>query len=153
MTTTNPLDPTVQNERQRAIDEAYAADGRHDPEHSSHGLYTGLVTAPEPVAPESGATPITEQPSFAIHSKLKAALSSTWSDVVAAMQQHDLPEQLPDDHHELESSNPELHRLVSYACFIDLALRDLADGGLDECQDTYEMFCADEYLAIRQWPD
>jgi hypothetical protein len=94
-------------------------------------------------------TPITEQPSFAIHCKLSKALESVWPDVVAAMQQHDLPEQLPDDHHELEVANPELHRLVSYACFINLALRDLADGGLDECQDTYEMFCADDYTNIR----
>jgi hypothetical protein len=94
-------------------------------------------------------TPITEQPAFAIHCKLSKALESVWPEVVAAMQQHDLPEQLPDDHRELEKANAELHLLVSYACFIDLALRDLADGGLDECQDTYEMFCADEYPSIR----
>ena len=65
MTTTNPLDPQVQNAKQAAIEAAYAAAGRHDPAHPRHGTYTGLMApAPEPVAPDSGATPITEQPSF-----------------------------------------------------------------------------------------
>jgi len=95
-------------------------------------------------------TPITEQPSFAIHSKLDKALRSVWSDAVAAMQQLDLPERLPDDHRELAKANPALHSLVSYACFIDLALRDLEESGLDECQDTYAFFCEEEYADIRE---
>ena len=43
--TTNPLDPTIQNERQRAIDQAYAESGR------TNGLYTGLMTTPEEPVP------------------------------------------------------------------------------------------------------
>ena len=92
-----------------------------------------------------------EQPSAGIHSKLDNALRSVWSDAVEAMQQLELPERLPEDHRELEEANPELHRLVSYACFINLALRDLEDSGLDECPDTYETFCGEEYAEIRKW--
>lgn len=47
--TTNPLDPAIQNERQRAIDQAYAESGR------TNGIYTGLMTTPEP-APVPEAT-------------------------------------------------------------------------------------------------
>jgi hypothetical protein len=49
MSTTNPLDPQVQNARQAAIDAAYAGDGRHDPAHPRHGVYTGLLEQPLPV--------------------------------------------------------------------------------------------------------
>lgn len=45
-----PCDPVVQQARQDALDAAYEADGRHDPAHPQHGLYTGLmaVEAPQP---------------------------------------------------------------------------------------------------------
>ena len=38
-----------------------------------------------------------------------------------------------------------LHLLVSYACFCDLATRDLKDGGLSECPDTYESFRTNDF--------
>lgn len=39
MTTTNE----VQAERQQRLDDLYRADGRENPEHPMHGLYTGLA--------------------------------------------------------------------------------------------------------------
>jgi len=49
MSGTNPLDPQAQNARQAAIEAAYEADGRHDPEHPRHAIFTGLVTGPAEV--------------------------------------------------------------------------------------------------------
>lgn len=39
------IDPIEQQRRQDALDAAYEADGRHDPEHPLHALYSGLMTA------------------------------------------------------------------------------------------------------------
>lgn len=39
----NPCDPVVQGARQAELEALYHRDGRHDPEHPFHGLYTGLV--------------------------------------------------------------------------------------------------------------
>lgn len=39
--------PVEQQTRQDRLEELYAADGRHDPDHPHHGTYTGLV-APAP---------------------------------------------------------------------------------------------------------
>jgi hypothetical protein len=36
--------PVEQLERQNYLERLYAIDGRHDPEHPSHGLYTNLLT-------------------------------------------------------------------------------------------------------------
>lgn len=44
---TKPCDPIEQEARQARLDELYAADGRHDPEHPMHCLYTGLVAEVE----------------------------------------------------------------------------------------------------------
>jgi hypothetical protein len=38
-------DPAEQTARQDRLEELYAADGRHDPSHPQHGLYTGLHLA------------------------------------------------------------------------------------------------------------
>jgi len=38
-------DPAEQTARQDRLEELYAADGRLDPSHPSHGLYTGLHLA------------------------------------------------------------------------------------------------------------
>jgi hypothetical protein len=47
--TNNTCSATEQQARQDRIDEAYAADGRHDPGHPRHGTYTALVVpGPEP---------------------------------------------------------------------------------------------------------
>jgi hypothetical protein len=46
---TNNCDPTEQLERQAQLEVWYEADGRHDPAHPQHGLYTGLrALNPEP---------------------------------------------------------------------------------------------------------
>ena len=37
------LDWRVENAKMERLDLLYTADGRHDPEHPSHGLYTGLI--------------------------------------------------------------------------------------------------------------
>lgn len=34
--------PLIQQARQDRLDTLYAQDGRHDPAHESHGIYTGL---------------------------------------------------------------------------------------------------------------
>ena len=48
----NACDPTVQQARQDALDAAYLTDGRDNPAHSHHALYTGLmVTDPAPTSP------------------------------------------------------------------------------------------------------
>ena len=40
----NPdCNPVEQTGRQERLEELYAADGRHNPAHSRHGLYTGLM--------------------------------------------------------------------------------------------------------------
>lgn len=39
----NPCDPGEQQARQDALDTAYEADGRQDPQHPLHSTYTGLV--------------------------------------------------------------------------------------------------------------
>lgn len=36
-----------QQARQDALDAAYEADGRNDPNHPMHALYTGLMVAPD----------------------------------------------------------------------------------------------------------
>lgn len=38
----NDCDPIEQLARQERLEALYEADGRHDPEHPMHGLYTGL---------------------------------------------------------------------------------------------------------------
>lgn len=40
----NPCDPIVQQARQDLLDRAYELDGRNDPEHPLHCLYTALTT-------------------------------------------------------------------------------------------------------------
>jgi hypothetical protein len=46
MTTTNGLPAVLaQAERQEQLEDLYRADGREDPEHPLHGLYTGLEAA------------------------------------------------------------------------------------------------------------
>jgi hypothetical protein len=42
--------PIEQQARQDALDAAYAADGRHDPQHPCHSTYTALMST-EPEAP------------------------------------------------------------------------------------------------------
>ena len=37
------MDHTIQDARQAELDRLYDADGRHDPHHPMHALYTGLV--------------------------------------------------------------------------------------------------------------
>ena len=39
----NPCDPIVQQQRQDELDQRYAEDGRHDPTHPFHAVYTGLA--------------------------------------------------------------------------------------------------------------
>ena len=40
----NPdCNPVEQSARQQRLEEMYAADGRHDPAHPRHGVYTGLM--------------------------------------------------------------------------------------------------------------
>ena len=40
----NPdCNPIEQQARQDLLDAAYAADGRHDPSHAAHAIYTGLA--------------------------------------------------------------------------------------------------------------
>ena len=39
----NNCDPTQQQAAQDRLEALYEADGRHDPAHPMHGLYTGLV--------------------------------------------------------------------------------------------------------------
>lgn len=41
-------EPASQQARQDALEAAYEADGRHDPAHPQHGLYTGLMVVEEP---------------------------------------------------------------------------------------------------------
>lgn len=38
-------DPIEQQQRHERLEELYEADGRHDPAHPKHGLYSGLVQA------------------------------------------------------------------------------------------------------------
>ena len=45
--------PTEQQARQDQLEALYAADGRHDPAHPMHCLYTGLVLGISGPAPES----------------------------------------------------------------------------------------------------
>lgn len=40
-----PCNPTEQQARQDQLEALYEADGRHDPAHPSHGVYTGLWIA------------------------------------------------------------------------------------------------------------
>lgn len=44
----NPCDPISQQQRQDALETRYAEDGRHDPDHPLHCLYTGLAAGLEP---------------------------------------------------------------------------------------------------------
>lgn len=44
----SPCNPVEQQARQDALDAAYKADGRNDPAHPQHGVYSGLMTAQEP---------------------------------------------------------------------------------------------------------
>lgn len=39
-----PCDPITQQARQDLLDRAYDLDGRSDPSHPLHSLYTGLTT-------------------------------------------------------------------------------------------------------------
>lgn len=39
----NNCDPTQQQAVQDRLEQLYADDGRHDPAHPMHGLFTGLV--------------------------------------------------------------------------------------------------------------
>ena len=41
----NNCDPTQQQAVQDRLEQLYADDGRHDPAHPMHGLYTGLTQA------------------------------------------------------------------------------------------------------------
>jgi hypothetical protein len=41
--TSNNCDPVEQQLRQEHLDALYEADGRHDPKHPKHALYTGLL--------------------------------------------------------------------------------------------------------------
>jgi hypothetical protein len=41
-TTTNDCDPNEQLARQNRLEDLYEADGRDNPDHPMHGLYTGL---------------------------------------------------------------------------------------------------------------
>jgi hypothetical protein len=41
-TTTNDCDPNEQLARQNRLEDLYEADGRGNPDHPMHGLYTGL---------------------------------------------------------------------------------------------------------------
>ena len=41
----NNCDPTQQQAAQDRLEALYEADGRHDPAHPMHGLYTGLAQA------------------------------------------------------------------------------------------------------------
>jgi len=41
--TSNNCDPVEQQLRQERLDALYEADGRHDPKHPMHALYTGLL--------------------------------------------------------------------------------------------------------------
>ena len=43
MTDINPCHPAEQQARQDELDRLYEADGRHDPAHPQHAIYTGLV--------------------------------------------------------------------------------------------------------------
>lgn len=40
----HPCDPITQQARQDLLDQAYELDGRHDPNHPLHCLYTNLVS-------------------------------------------------------------------------------------------------------------
>jgi len=42
MTTPNDCDPNEQLARQNRLEDRYEADGRDNPDHPMHGLYTGL---------------------------------------------------------------------------------------------------------------
>lgn len=44
----NDCEPASQQTRQNALEAAYEANGRHDPAHPQHGLYTGLMVVEEP---------------------------------------------------------------------------------------------------------
>lgn len=53
-TVEQPCDPVVQQQRQDALEQLYAADGRHDPAHPLHALFSGLVMqAAQASAPEA----------------------------------------------------------------------------------------------------
>jgi hypothetical protein len=41
----NPLDPIEQNRRAQYLERLYILDGRSDPAHPLHGVYTGLYQA------------------------------------------------------------------------------------------------------------
>lgn len=43
----NPCDPVQQQAVQDRLEALYEADGRHDPSHPMHCLYTGLVAGQE----------------------------------------------------------------------------------------------------------
>jgi len=85
------------------------------------------------------------QPAAAIHRSIFTALDDAYLRAIEAIRQLDLPDELPQDSDALAESNPDLHLLVSYACFCDLAIRDLKDGGLSECPDTYEAFRTNDF--------
>lgn len=40
---TRNCDPTEQQERFERMEALYEADGRHDPAHPDHGIYSGLM--------------------------------------------------------------------------------------------------------------
>ena len=49
----NNCDPTQQQAVQDRLEALYEADGRHDPAHPMHALYTGLAqAADEPAVPD-----------------------------------------------------------------------------------------------------
>ena len=63
------MDHTIQDARQAELDRLYDADGRHDPHHPMHALYTGLVQ--EGLTPAAAAVLTAHQ-----HGGLSAALQA-----------------------------------------------------------------------------
>jgi hypothetical protein len=55
--TSNNCDPVEQQLRQERLDALYEADGRHDPKHPMHALYTGLLIDKEEEANAALAQP------------------------------------------------------------------------------------------------
>lgn len=86
-----------------------------------------------------------------VYKQIFEALTQAQDAAVEGLRTLDLPAELPADPAALcEEGDPELVLLVSYACFCDLALRDLQDGSLADCKDTYETFRSEVYPVIQQ---
>ena len=57
----NNCDPTQQQAVQDRLEQLYADDGRHDPAHPMHGLYTGLAQAAQQQEVLTDPTPLSPQ--------------------------------------------------------------------------------------------